>query len=42
MKEQKIDFKEMNKDNNQGEIVIFKLITVIQKLMFDLLMKWYG
>lgn len=24
MKEQKIDFKEMNKDNNQGEIVIYQ------------------
>ena len=23
MKEQKIDLKEMNKDNNQGEIVIY-------------------
>ena len=35
MKEQKIDLKEMNKDNNQGEIVIYQL-------MFDLLMKRYG
>lgn len=42
MKEQKIDLKEMNKDNNQGEIVIIKLMTVIRKLMFDLLMKRYG
>ena len=24
MKEQKIDFKEMNRDNNQGEIVIYQ------------------
>lgn len=24
MKEQKIDLKEMNKDNNQGEIVIYQ------------------
>lgn len=42
MKEQKIDLKEMNKDNNQGKIVFIKLMTVIQKLMFDLLMKRYG
>lgn len=24
MKEQKIDFKEMNRDNNQGEIIIYQ------------------
>lgn len=29
MKEQKIDLKEINKDNNQGEIVFIKLMTVI-------------
>lgn len=42
MKEQKIDFKEMNRDNNQGEIVIYQTDDGDTKLMFDLLMKRYG
>ena len=29
MKEQKIDLKEMNKDNNQGEIVIYQTFHII-------------
>lgn len=42
MKEQKIDLKEMNKDNNQGEIVIYQTDDGDTKMMFDLSMKRYG
>lgn len=42
MKEQKIDLKEVNKDNNQGEIVIYKTDDGDTKIDVRLLMKRYG
>lgn len=42
MKEQKIDLKEVNKDNNQGEIVIYQTDDGDTKVDVRLLMKRYG